>query len=447
MKTPENNEIEPAAAAPAKPSRLAGLSRLAGAGAAAALRAAGAGATAMLKAVGGLLAAAARIGLRGAMIALRAFGKFSITTWRLASALDSALWRAVKLLLRRLGEACLHAMALLGQVFKALILWLPTRTGRAYSAMFGFFFVLACLEIADMLREGDGVIVIAGGANRPPVDVEDPILARIGGRFVHLSEIEAAAQASGMMDSGEELTQARAFERGLVESYVEQRLLTRAAQDGGLHRAPTVLRRINTARDRILAASMIKERVDEEVTPETVERYYREQSKIMQVGDEVRARHILVETEEEANALIAQLENGADFATLARTNSRDRATAPVGGEIGWFSRGVMARNFANVAFRTPVGEISAPFETEFGWHIVEVTGRRPTSAIPLAEVESEIEEFLRNQIIARLLSELEAENQVVYYRPEIEPARTAAPLIPPTGLREGELSLRDQVDG
>ena len=107
----------------------------------------------------------------------------------------------------------------------------------------------------------------------------------------------------------------------------------------------------------------------------------------------------------------------------------------------------MARNFANVAFRTPVGEVSAPFETEFGWHIVEVTGRRATSAKPLTEVESEIEEFLRNQIIARLLSELEAENQVVYYRPETEPSRTAAPVIPSSALREGEPSLRDQVDG
>jgi|GEM_PF-413687 len=440
MNTPENNESEAPEASPApaaaKSERGAALAR-----------AARAGLLAVLRLIGRFLAICGRLLFRGTMIALRAFGKFSITTWRLASALDSALWRAVKLLLRRLGDACLHAMALLGQVFKALILWLPTRTGRAYSALFGFFFVLACLEIADMLREGDGVIDIAGGANRPPVDVNDPILALIGGRYVHLSEIEAAASADGVLSAEENLTPELAFERGLVESYVEQRLLASAARNDGLHRAPTVLRRVNTARDRILAASLIKTRIDEEVTPDTVERYYREQRKIMQVGDEVRARHILVETEEAAQAVVADLAAGADFAQVARERSQDRATAPLGGEIGWFSRGIMARNFANVAFRTPVGEIAPPFSTEFGWHVIEVTGRRPTSAKPLTEVENEIEEFLRNQIIARLLSELETENKVVYYRPETERAQTVAPLIPASDLREGAPQQREQADG
>lgn len=399
------------------------------------------------KLAGRLMLYAGRAALRGLMIALRAVGKFSITTWRLASALDSALWRAVKLLARRLFDAFLHALALIAQVLKYVVLWLPTRTGRAYSALSGVAIVVCGLWIADLLRENDGVAVVGARANRPPIDEEDPILARIGGRFVHLSEITAAAQAGGVMRPDEGLTPERAFERGLVESYVEQRLLARAARDDGLHRTPSVLRRVNTARDRILAASLIKSRVDEEITPEIIERYYREQRKIMQIGDEVRARHILVETEEAANDVIAALTAGGDFAQLARERSRDRATAPLGGEIGWFSRGVMARNFANVAFRTPVGELSAPFQTEYGWHIIEVSGRRPTSAKSLAEVENEIEEFLRNEIIAGLLSDLVDENRVVYYRPETEPSPAIAPLILPPEIGDEKPELREQADG
>ncbi len=424
------------AAPPSKPDRGAAMLRLTRAGLLIALRAAGA-----------LAMMAGRAGLRVTMIVLRAIGKFSITTWRLASALDSALWRAVKLLARRLGEALLHALALLGQVLRSLILWLPTRTGRAYSALCGVAIVICGLWIADLLREGDEVIRIAGGANRPPIDVEDPILARIGARYVHLSEIAAATRAGGMLERGESLTLERAFERGLVESYVEQRLLARAAEDGGLHRAPSVRRRVNTARDRILAASLIQSRVDEEVTPEVVERYYREQRKIMQIGDEVRARHILVETEEAAQEVVALLDAGGDFAQLARERSNDRATAPVGGEIGWFSRGLMARNFANVAFRTPVGTTAPPFRTEFGWHVLEVTGRRPTSAKPLSEVEDEIEEFLRNETIARLLSELEDENRVVYYRPEIELETAPPPPMAPSDTRPRLRELGEKADG
>ncbi len=138
------------------------------------------------------------------------------------------------------------------------------------------------------------------------------------------------------------------------------------------------------------------------------------------------------------------LQGGADFSQLARERSIDRATAPVGGEIGWFARGVMARNFANVAFRTPVGEVSPPFETEFGWHIIQVLARRPTSAKTLSEVEDEIQEFLRNETIAQLLSELEDENRVVYYRPEIERPPSLPPPIAPGEprpvLRESSVS-------
>ncbi len=291
MNTQENNTAgeaqgpEPAPAPQPRPKsdRFAAILRIVGAGVMIALRAAGELALIVGRFVG-----------RIAMIVLRAIGKFSITTWRLASALDSALWRAVKLLARRLGEAILHGLALLGQVLHSLILWLPTRTGRAYSALCGVAIVICGLWIADLLRENDSVIHVAGGANRPPIDEDDPILARIGARFVHLSEIAAATRSSGIQSPGETLTVEAAFERGLVESYVEQRLLARAAENDGLHRTPSVLRRVNTARDRILAASLIQSRVDQEVKPEIIQRYYDEQRKIMQIGDEVRARHILV---------------------------------------------------------------------------------------------------------------------------------------------------------
>ncbi len=394
-----------------------------------------------------LLRRAGSLALAGVQIAavtvLRAIGKFIITTWRLASALDSALWRATKLLAGRFGEAFLRAVSLAWQVIYSLILWLPTRTGRAYSAVSGIALVISGLWIADELRAGSREAEAAGANARAPIDEDDPILARIEGRYVHLSEIEAAARGNGQLAAGERLSPALAFQRGMVEGYVEQRLLARAAQDTGLHRSPGVLRRVNAARDQILAASLIQSRLDRDVTPEKVERFYREQRKIMQIGDEVRARHILVQSEAEAEEVIALLrEEGADFARIARERSLDRSTAPLGGEIGWFSRAMMERRFARAAFATPVGEIAAPFQTEYGWHIVEVRGRRPTSAKPFEEVRDDIEEFLRLEVIAQTLRELEDENRVVYYRPEIAAETPSiAPLILP-----GETSDLPETD-
>ncbi len=362
-----------------------------------------------------------------ASVILRALGKLTITTWRLAAALDSALWRATKLLLRKAVNGTATAAALAALAFRYLLMWLPTRTGRAYSAGFGVVWIVAGLWIIDELRAGPGVPGAEQALLRPPIDVEDPILARIEGRYVHLSEIEAAARAGGFLRDGERLTPASAFERGLVHSYVEQRLLARAALDGGLQRAPAVLRRVNAARDRVLAASFMEEKIKERVTPEKVERFYHSQRDITQLGDEVRARHILVETGEEAEDVVALLKEGADFGELARERSKDRATAPLGGEIGWFTRSMMTPVFARAAFSTEAGTLAAPFETTFGWHVLEVTGRRSTRSVPLAEVRGNIEEFLRLRTIEQTVRELSEESQVVYFRPETP----AAPVSPP----------------
>ncbi len=366
------------------------------------------------------LGAAAHALAGAAMMLLRALAKLWLTTWRLAAALDSALWRAIKLILRKAVNGLAYAGLLGARAFRSLLLWLPTRTGRAYSAASGVFLIVAGLWIADELRAGPRVDDSGQLIVQAPLDEEDPILARIEGRYVHLSEIEAAARASGVLRAGDILTPQTAFRRGLVESYVEQRLLARAALEDGLQRSPSVLRRINAARDRVLAASFMDSRLREQVTPKTVKQFYDAQRDVTVLGDEVRARHILVPTKEEADAVVEALAGGADFGVLARELSQDRATAPLGGEIGWFTRSIMTRIFSNVAFATTPGEVAAPFETEFGWHVMEVLERRSTKAVPYQDVRGEVEEFLRLYTIDETLAALAKESQVVYFRPPEE---------------------------
>ncbi len=199
---------------------------------------------------------------------------------------------------------------------------------------------------------------------------------------------------------------------------MEQRLLARAALDTGMQRSPQVLRRVNAARDRVLAAAFLDAQIQDAVSPETVERLYNSQRDVTVIGDEVRARHILVETGEQAEDVIRRLEEGGDFGAIARAESLDRATAPLGGEIGWFTRAMMAPGFSEVAFSTSVGEIARPFQTEFGWHVIEVLDRRSTRAVPFSEVRDNIAEFLRLRAIDRTMRDLEEESQVVYYMPE-----------------------------
>ncbi len=390
------------------------------------------------------LGAAARALASAALTLLRAIGKLTITTWRLAAALDSALWRAVKLILRRALNGLAYAGSLGARAFRSLLLWLPTRMGRAYSAVSGVFLIVGGLWIADELRAGPGIDDKGQEILRPPIDEDDPILARIEGRYVHLSEIEAAARAGGILRDEDFLTPQTAFRRGLVEAYVEQRLLARAALDDGLQRSPSVLRRINAARDRVLAASFMESRLREKVTPQTVERFYNSQRDITVLGDEVRARHILVETRADADAIVEALAGGADFGALAREFSQDRATAPLGGEIGWFTRSMMTRIFSNVAFATPPGEVAAPFQTEFGWHVMEVLDRRSTHAVPYKDVRDDVEEFLRLYTIDETLEALAEESQVVYFRPA-EDARESDQ--PPPDLGVSDFFEEDKTGG
>jgi peptidyl-prolyl cis-trans isomerase C len=381
------------------------------------------------------LGSAARALASAAMVFVRAIAKLWLTTWRLAAALDSALWRAIKLIVRKTINGLAYAGMLGARAFHSLLLWLPTRTGRAYSAASGVFLIVAGLWIADELRAGPRVDDSGQLILQAPLDEEDPILARIEGRYVHLSEIEAAARASGVLRASDILTPQIAFRRGLVESYVEQRLLARAALEDGLQRSPSVLRRINAARDRVLAASFMDSRLRAQVTPKTVEQFYNAQRDVTVLGDEVRARHILVATKQEADAVVGALAGGADFGVLARELSQDRATAPLGGEIGWFTRSIMTRIFSNVAFATTPGEVAAPFETEFGWHVMEVLERRSTKAVPYKEVRGEVEEFLRLYTIDETLAALAKESQVVYFRPP-EDEREPDPSSPELGASD-----------
>ncbi len=359
--------------------------------------------------------------LRGALSILRrlvgAIWTLVRTVWRLAEALDSALWRGVKLGVWSTTTFVSSSARASAAAFADVFRWLPSRGGRAYAAGSAVVLVLCVLWAGDEIRNARAEARSLDTIFRPPVDLDDPIVARVDGRFVHLSEIDAAARASGQIRDGEELTLDAAFDRDLVSAYVEQRLLARAAIEDGFQRDPAVQRRLNAARDRILASSFMEDRIAAAVTPERVRRLYESQSDVTRLGDEVRARHILVATEGEARMIAAELAAGADFAAIARGRSLDRATAPLGGEVGWFTKDMMTPPFSGAAFSTATGEVAEPFSSEYGWHILEVLERRPSSGVGFAAVEDNVKRFLTLRAINQTIEILKDEESVTYFPP------------------------------
>lgn len=131
--------------------------------------------------------------------------------------------------------------------------------------------------------------------------------------------------------------------------------------------------------------------------------------------EQVIASHILVATEEEAKEIRQQLDEGADFAELAKEKSLDVATAVAGGDVGWFARGRMTEEFEKTAFQLMPGQISQPVKTEFGYHIIKVTDRKAAREAVFEDIKDDIEKSLKMQqskTAQQLASELKLDSDI-----------------------------------
>jgi peptidyl-prolyl cis-trans isomerase C len=144
--------------------------------------------------------------------------------------------------------------------------------------------------------------------------------------------------------------------------------------------------------------------------------------------EEVSARHILVESEEAAVALITRLNEGADFATLATESSTDPGSAPAGGDLGYFTRDQMVAAFADAAFAMQPGEVSAtPVQTQFGWHVIRVDDRRMRPQPPLEEVSDQLRAGLTQDVVQAIVAEVREGADIVVYGPDGQPRPTQEP--------------------
>jgi len=174
---------------------------------------------------------------------------------------------------------------------------------------------------------------------------------------------------------------------------------------------------LENERRAYLAAMALDAVGNADVAEEDVQAEYDAQYGDAAPATEYNASHILVETEEEAQSLIEELEGGADFAELAQQNSTG-PSGPNGGQLGWFSPGMMVPSFEEAVFELEVGEISAPVETQFGWHVVKLNETREQDAPALDQVRADLVEGLRVARVDAYIEDL-SENAEID-RPELE---------------------------
>jgi peptidyl-prolyl cis-trans isomerase C len=235
---------------------------------------------------------------------------------------------------------------------------------------------------------------------------------------ITVSESEVNQEIETIKDQIAEQAQAQGMNVGREEAF------TQALQQAGLTEEELRVQ----LRDQ-LPVQKVQERVagDAEASQEEVERFYEENKELQFTTPEQRcARHILFNKDQRAQAeeVKGRLQNGADFAELAREFSQDPGSAENGGDLGCLGQGETVPNFEEALFNAEEGEIVGPVETEFGYHVVEVTDIRQQSTQPLSEVEGQIREQLSADIQAQEFSswiQEQKEQRNVKYLPGYKP--------------------------
>ncbi|MDX8391752.1 MAG: peptidylprolyl isomerase [Mariprofundaceae bacterium] len=236
--------------------------------------------------------------------------------------------------------------------------------------------------------------------NQPQTIPTSPPAARIGDTTIYESDIDAAINAlPEKLHLKRDDPELRAH---LLRVLLRRQALSRHAEDLHLEQDPAIHLRIVKARDDILIESLQRWKMNHlpESDAASVEAYYNSHLSEFTIPEQVHARHILLANEKQAKKVLHQLKKGKDFATLAAEKSRDDGSKARGGDLNWFPRGVMVKAFEEKVFALKkTGQYAGPVKTRFGWHVIELLGKRPANRQSLAEVRSDIAGILKQQAL------------------------------------------------
>ncbi|MDB5507508.1 MAG: hypothetical protein JWR75_2146 [Devosia sp.] len=258
-----------------------------------------------------------------------------------------------------------------------------------------------------------------------PAAAPDPtaVVATVGD--VTITEQDLALVAE---DFQEELAQVppedrRAF---LLNVLIDLKVMAAAARADGLADTEDYQRRLGYLEDQVLRREYISTKISAQVTPEAVQAAYDSFASTFQASDEVQASHILVATEDEAKAVKAELEGGADFATVAKAKSIDPSAQQNGGDLGSFGPGMMVKPFEDAAFAlTEIGQVSDPVQSDFGWHVIKLTGKSKSAAPTMEQLGPQLQQQVLVAAFTQAIKDLKSKTTVTIADPELAAAVAA----------------------
>ncbi|MGN6309702.1 MAG: peptidylprolyl isomerase [Xanthobacteraceae bacterium] len=260
-------------------------------------------------------------------------------------------------------------------------------------------------------------------------DDANPVLAKVNGVEIHQSDVtlaeEELAPSLAQMDPASKKENVLAF-------LIDMKIVAKAAEDKKVADQADFKKKLDFARNRLLMDSLLAAEGKAALTDEAMKKVYDDAAKQISGEQEVHARHILVQTEDEAKAIKAELDKGADFAKLAKEKSKDPGASD-GGDLGFFTKEQMVPEFSKVAFELAPGKISDPVKTQFGWHIIKVEEKRNRQPPTFEQVKPQIEQYVTRKAQSEYVAKLRETAKVERMDKPAAPAvpAPATPATPP----------------
>jgi len=259
-------------------------------------------------------------------------------------------------------------------------------------------------------------VCVAAGLSAGALRAADRVVVKVNGHDITASEVKLAAD-----DILPQLGSIPAKLRFpfVVEYLVERHLLAQEAVKEGEANSEDYKRRLAFYQAKALRDAYFTDKLEPTVTEAAVRKAYDEQATKVKGPERIRARHILVATEAEAEAVIKRLKNGEKFEDVAKQVSLD-GSKDYGGDLGYFTAAEMVPAFSKAAFALQPGEISAPVKTKYGWHVIKVEDRKAGGPEPYDKVKGAIRLVLLRKAVQDELEQLRKTAKIEVLDPDLK---------------------------
>jgi peptidyl-prolyl cis-trans isomerase C len=257
-----------------------------------------------------------------------------------------------------------------------------------------------------------------------PVDPKT-VVATVNGEPITEADLTLAGE-----DFAEELAKVAPEQRrkAILDVLVDLRLMAGAAEKDGLDKSEEFQRRLALLRARALRNEFFRAKVDNAVSDEAVQKRYEAEVAKIVPEEEVHAAHILVETEDEAKAIIKQLDDGGDFAKLAEEKSKDPGSGKMGGDLGFFTKGKMIKEFEDAAFALEPGKYTeTPVKSQYGFHVIKSVEKRKQPLPTYDQVKDQVRQLVLRDTFVETVSKLRADGKVDITDPVLKAAPATEP--------------------